>query len=382
VTVKKPSNSLIGAKVSKVFGSLQESHGLRSVLASIISILIGLIFGFFLLLVLKPERAAWGIGKIIGSSLSDIKRFARVLYFAAPILMTGLAVGVAFKTGLFNIGATGQYTMGGFFALYTAIVWGWPWYLALIAAFIGGGIWGAIPGLFKAFFNVHEVISSIMCNWIGLYLVNLMAINTPKMLDPYVGNRTVLLSGANPKGIIPKWGLDQAFNSNFMNISIFLAILVAVVMFIVINRTTFGYELKACGFNRFAGLNMGIDAKRSIVLSMVIAGALAGFGGGLYFLSGIGQYLIEANLLAAGFNGISVALLGASNPLGIIFSALFISYIQVGGDALQPVFAKETIDVIIAVIIYMSAFSLIVKSIIAALFKRIGQRKKAKEEVR
>jgi simple sugar transport system permease protein len=153
-------------------------------------------------------------------------------------------------------------------------------------------------------------------------------------------------------------------------------------MFIVINRTTFGYELKACGFNRFAGLNMGIDAKRSIVLSMVIAGALAGFGGGLYFLSGIGQYLIEANLLAAGFNGISVALLGASNPLGIIFSALFISYIQVGGDALQPVFAKETIDVIIAVIIYMSAFSLIVKSIIAALFKRIGQRKKAKEEVR
>lgn len=380
--MKKPSNSLIGAKVSKVFGSLQESHGLRSVLASIISILIGLIFGFFLLLVLKPERAAWGIGKIIGSSLSDIKRFARVLYFAAPILMTGLAVGVAFKTGLFNIGATGQYTMGGFFALYTAIVWGWPWYLALIAAFIGGGIWGAIPGLFKAFFNVHEVISSIMFNWIGLYLVNLMAINTPKMLDPYVGNRTVLLSGANPKGIIPKWGLDQAFNSNFMNISIFLAILVAVVMFIVINRTTFGYELKACGFNRFAGLNMGIDAKRSIVLSMVIAGALAGFGGGLYFLSGIGQYLIEANLLAAGFNGISVALLGASNPLGIIFSALFISYIQVGGDALQPVFAKETIDVIIAVIIYMSAFSLILKSIIAALFKRIGQRKKAKEEVR
>lgn len=380
--MKKPSNSLIGAKVSKVFGSLQESHGLRSVLASIISILIGLIFGFFLLLALKPERAAWGIGKIIGSSLSDIKRFARVLYFAAPILMTGLAVGVAFKTGLFNIGATGQYTMGGFFALYTAIVWGWPWYLALIAAFIGGGIWGAIPGLFKAFFNVHEVISSIMFNWIGLYLVNLMAINTPKMLDPYVGNRTVLLSGANPKGIIPKWGLDQAFNSNFMNISIFLAILVAVVMFIVINRTTFGYELKACGFNRFAGLNMGIDAKRSIVLSMVIAGALAGFGGGLYFLSGIGQYLIEANLLAAGFNGISVALLGASNPLGIIFSALFISYIQVGGDALQPVFAKETIDVIIAVIIYMSAFSLILKSIIAALFKRIGQRKKAKEEVR
>jgi simple sugar transport system permease protein len=380
--MKKPSNSLIGAKVSKVFGSLQESHGLRSVLASIISILIGLIFGFFLLLVLKPERAAWGIGKIIGSSLSDIKRFARVVYFAAPILMTGLAVGVAFKTGLFNIGATGQYTMGGFFALYTAIVWGWPWYLALIAAFIGGGIWGAIPGLFKAFFNVHEVISSIMFNWIGLYLVNLMAINTPKMLDPYVGNRTVLLSGANPKGIIPKWGLDQAFNSNFMNISIFLAILIAVVMFIVINRTTFGYELKACGFNRFAGLNMGIDAKRSIVLSMVIAGALAGFGGGLYFLSGIGQYLIEANLLAAGFNGISVALLGASNPLGIIFSALFISYIQVGGDALQPVFAKETIDVIIAVIIYMSAFSLIVKSIIAALFKRIGQRKKAKEEVR
>lgn len=362
-------------KQSARLSKAMQSGALRSVLASVLSVVIGIVFGFILLLALKADNAFWGIGRILFNGLGDIRKLARMLYFAAPVLMTGLAVGLAFKTGLFNIGASGQYTLGAFFALYTAIVWRMPWYLALVAAMIGGGIWGAIPGFFKAIFNVHEVISSIMFNWIGMYLVNLLCTNTPAMLDRVIGNRTVMLSSINPSGVIPKLGLDTLFNSNFMNIAIFVAVGIAAVVYIVLNRTTFGFELKACGFNKHAGINAGINAKRSIILSMLISGGLAGIGGGLYFLSGIGQYIVENNLLMAGFNGIPVALLGASNPIGIIFSAIFISYIQVGGDSLQPVFAKETIDVIISVIIYMSALSLIVKTLIAKLLKSAAKKK-------
>ena len=180
-----------------------------------------------------------------------------------------------------------------------------------------------------------------------------------------IRDRTASLSYANPKAMIPKMGLDKLFDSNYMNISIFIAVVVAIIMWVILNRTTFGYELKACGINRNASIYAGIDAKRNIVLSMVISGALAGLGGGLYYLAGTADYTIQKTLLAMGFNGISVALLATSNPIGTIFSALFISYIQVGGESLQPTYAKEMIDIIISVIIYLSAFALLTKTIIS-----------------
>ena len=180
-----------------------------------------------------------------------------------------------------------------------------------------------------------------------------------------IKDRTAALSYANPSAMIPKMGLDKLFESNYMNISIFIAALVAVLLWVILNRTTFGYELKACGYNKNASLYAGINAKRNIVLSMVISGAMAGLGGGLYYLAGTADYTIQKTLLAMGFNGISVALLATSNPIGTIFSALFISYIQVGGESLQPVYAKEMIDIIIAVIIYLSAFALLTKTIIS-----------------
>ena len=149
-----------------------------------------------------------------------------------------------------------------------------------------------------------------------------------------------------------------------MNISIFISIAFAVILWVVLSKTTFGYELKACGFNRNASVYAGINAKRNIVLSMVIAGALSGIGGGLYYLAGTGQYTLLKSLLNMGFNGIPVALLASSHPLGTIFSTLFVSYIQVGGDAMQPEFVKEIIDMIIAVIIYLAAFSLLVRELL------------------
>lgn len=359
---------------------MSDKPGFTSFMASFISILIGLIFGLLLLLVLNPSSAFSGLGKILFTGLADSAKMAKVLYMSAPLIMTGLAVGFAFKTGLFNIGASGQYLMGGFFALFTAIIWHFPWWLALLFSIIGGAIWGAIPGIFKALLNVNEVITSIMFNWIGLFIVNLCILNTPKMIANYygasTGDRTANLAVVNQNAIIPKWGLDKLFDSNYMNIGIFIAILFAILIHIILNKTTFGYELKACGFNRNASVYAGINAKRNIILSMTIAGALAGLGGGLYYLTGIGNYTIVKELQAMGFNGIPVALLGASNPIGIIFAGLFISYIQVGGEALQPTFTREVIDIIIAVIIYMSAMSLMVKLLITKLIKN----KKIREE--
>ena len=340
-----------------------------NILASLISIGVGLIVGLILLFVLNAKAAGGAFISLVTTGFHSSDKFAKVLYQAAPLIMTGLSVGFAFKTGLFNIGATGQYTVGAAMALIGAIQFQLPWYVCLLLALIGGAIWGIFPGLFKALFNVNEVITSIMFNWIAMFAVNLTINNLPMMLAKYWGgaqmDRTANLAQANPNALIPRMGLDVLMKSNYMNISIFIAILFAIVAWIILSKTTFGYELKACGFNRNASIYAGINAKRNIVLSMVIAGAFAGVGGGLYFLAGTGQYTLLKQLLAAGFNGIPVALLATSNPIGTIFSAFFVSYIQVGGDAMQPDFVKEIIDIIISVIIYLAAFALLTRELLA-----------------
>jgi simple sugar transport system permease protein len=181
--------------------------------------------------------------------------------------------------------------------------------------------------------------------------------------------------------VLPKGGLDSLFYNNLggskdlssVNSGILIAVTVAILIYIIINKTTFGYELKACGFNQNAGKYAGINAERSIVLSMVIAGMLAGLGGGLLYLSGAnGRHIKVVDMLAAeGFNGIPAALLGLSNPIGIIFSAFFISYITQGGNYLQTLdFAPEIIDIIIACIIYFSAFSLVFRKLLPYLVDR------------
>ncbi|HKL94146.1 MAG TPA: ABC transporter permease [Clostridia bacterium] len=353
---------------------MADKAGFKSFVSSVISILIGLLCGYLILIILDSGHSTNAITNVLVTGFSAPDKFAKVLYQAAPLIMTGLAVGFAFKTGLFNIGASGQYMIGTMLALIGALVWQLPWWACLILAVLGGAVWGSIPGIFKALLNVNEVITSIMFNWIGLFTVNITIANLPQMLANYYGasnaDRTAGLAVANPSAIIPKLGLDVLLKSQYMNIGIFIAIGVAIIMFIILNKTTFGYELKACGLNRNAAKYAGINAKKNIILAMTISGALAGLGGGLYYLSGIAEYTIMKTLLAMGFNGIPVALLGSSNPLGIIFSGLFISYIQIGGEAMQPEFTVEIINIIIAVIIYMSALSLIIKLVISKLVSR------------
>ncbi len=351
--------------------NITKNSGFSSFTSALMAIFLGLIFGFIIMLIALPDNAARGFRFVL---LGGLSRIGDVFYFATPILMTGLSVGFAFKMGLFNIGASGQYTMGLFFALYVGFMMDLPngihWIVAILAGIVGGMIWGLIPGIFKALLNVNEVITSIMFNYIGMYLVD-MLIQTNEIMYISTMTRTKYL----PKSVqIPSLGI---LGSN-VNLGIIFAILIGIVLYIVLQKTTFGYELKATGYNKFAAEYAGMRGKTNIIITMVIAGGLAGLGGALAILApsaiaGSSMTYEPVNrIAAAGFNGIAVALLGSSHPIGIIFASIFISHIQRGGTLASLVgYKPEIIDVVIAVIIYFSAFAMIMNSGLARLLMKL-----------
>lgn len=339
------------------------------------AIIIGLLVGLIVLLISNPPKALEGLGLILGGGLRSGKELGNVFYYATPIIMTGLSIAFAFRSSLFNIGASGQFIMGAFGAVYVGVNGGalgsFQWVVALLAAMTLGALWAVIPGLLQAYRNVNIVISCIMTNYIGMYLVNMMVKAT--VLDKYTNRSLGVASTAN----IPKFGLDKLFPGSFINGGIIIAIIVAVIIYILLNKTTFGYEIKACGFNRFASRYAGINEKKAIVLSMVISGALAGIGGGLLFLAGTGKYISLEDVLAPeGFTGISVALLGMSHPIGTLFAGIFIGYLIVGGTYMQLAgFVPEIVDIITAVIIYFAAFALVLRGVLQRIrFKKGGDR--------
>lgn len=345
-------------------------------LSSLTAIVIGLLFGLVILFVSNSPQALAGFKIILkGGFNGGAKGIGDTLYFATPLILTGLSVGFAFKTGLFNIGAPGQFVMGSFFAVYVGIVFSGigslQWVAALVAGLVGGALWGLVPGLLKAYKNVNEVIASIMMNYIGMYLVNMIVKNSPKLFDTLRNQSRY----PNANAIIPKMGLNHIFPGSSVNGGIFVAIIAVIVIHIVLNKTTFGYELKAVGHNKFASKYAGINETRSIILSMAISGALAGLGGALLFLAGAGKHIEVVDILPVeGFNGIPVALLGMSHPIGVFFSALFIAHLGRGGFYLQRLkFVPEIITMITASIVYFSAFALIVKNQIGKLTKKISK---------
>ncbi len=360
--------------------------GLSNASASLLAIVAGLLAGFVILLLSNPANGWAGLVTILrGGWNNGMKGVGQVLYYATPIILTGLSVGFAFKTGMFNIGASGQLMVGGCAAIYVGATWTFlpghlHWIVALLAGMLAGMVWGSIVGFFKALGNVNEVITAIMLNYIGLYGVNYVIKNSH--LYDSLRNQTVDVAR---NAIIPKAGLDQVFyimkgnyhDASSVNAGILIAILLAVLVWVVLTRTTFGYELKACGLNRSASRYAGINEKRAIVLSMAISGALAGAAGALMYLAPSGgmHIHVEEVLAAQGFNGIAVALLGMSNPLGIILTGMFIAHITVGGGHLQTLrYMKEIIEVIVGLIIYFSAFSLLVRDLIARLRKARARR--------
>ena len=372
--------------------ALYEKDGTKKVLSSLISILAGLLVGGIAVLIvgLCNEKisltGAWDGIRIIFAGIFSTGRDAagtltwgfnavnlgNMLFRATPLIMTGLSVAVAFKTGLFNIGAPGQYLISTMVTLMVAlsipsesVPVGIIWVLAFLAGCLSGALWGAIPGLVKALLNINEVLACIMTNWIAANLVTWMFdISSFKNLTESTKSGYIYKTTYN--GVATsKMGLDKLFPGSQVNGGIIIAIIMAVLVYIMLEKTTFGYELKACGANRHAARYAGIHDRRNIVYSMAIAGAMAGAAGALYYLSGNTEFFWTTyqSLPSEGFDGIAVALLAVNNPIGVIFTGIFMSLLSIAGLQLTNLTAynEYITDVIIAVIVYLSAFSLVIK---------------------
>ena len=338
-----------------------KNQAVQSLLASLLCILAGLLIGYIVLLFINPAGAWDAIVTVIKnffyypSKAAVIKYFGNTLVKTAPLLMCGLSVLFAYKVGLFNIGAAGQYVVGVAASLYLALALHMPWYVCLVAAMLAGALLGAISGLLKSYCNVNEVISCIMLNWISLYGTNLLLNNVKETASPYTFN----LVNVNASALIPSMGLSKLFAGNrYVTIAIPIAVIVAIMVWVILEKTKFGYELRATGNNKNAAKYCGMNEKRNIILTMMISGALAGLGAALLYLTGFEQWQCsQSSVPGMGFNGIAAAFLGGLNPIGTIFSSYFIQHITNGGAYVdKSMYCAQISDLISSIIIYLCGF--------------------------
>ena len=366
--------------------SLLRNNAVQSLLASLLCILIGLLVGYVVLLIINPAGAGEAITTIVKNFMTYSRRNAQLKYLGstlvktAPLLMCSLSILFAYKVGLFNIGAAGQYVVGAGASLYCALAWHMPWYVCLLAAVVAGAALGAISGILKAYCNVNEVISCIMLNWISLYLVNTLLGRVKESASPY----TLTLASTNPGAILPalpSFCMAWFNNNQYVTIAIPLAILAAVLIWVLLEKTKLGYELKATGCNKFAAKYCGMRENKNLILTMAIAGGLAGMGAAMLFLTGFEQWqCTQSSIPGMGFNGIAAAFLGGLNPLGTILSSYFIQHITNGGAYVdKTMYSAQISDFISALIIYLCGFVLFFKYALNSRLDRLDEKKAAKE---
>ncbi len=346
--------------------NILKNDGVQSLLASLICVLLGLLIGFIVLLFINPSGAGEAITAVIKNFLNYSKAATQAKYLGntlvktAPLLMCALSILFAYKVGLFNIGAAGQYCAGVALSLYAALAWGWGWLPCMLLAMLGGMVLGAISGLLKSYCNVNEVISGIMLNWIVLYLTNMLLTNVKEATSPY----TFVLAHKNPSAILPSLGIGSLFNNNgYVGLALPLSVLAAVVVWVVLEKTRFGYELRATGNNKNAAKYCGMAEKRNIILTLVISGALAGLGAAMLYLTGYEQWQCSTSSVPGmGFNGIAAAFLGGLNPFGTILASFFIQHITAGGAYVdKSMYCAQISDLISSLIIYLCGFVLFIK---------------------
>ena len=376
----------------------KSSEGLKSLSASLLCIFGGIFVGFVVLVLLSVfnprigfAEAVRGILIILGGPFSgggnSLFQLGNMLFNATPLILTGLSACIAFKTGLFNIGAPGQYLMGAMVTLIVslsipsaAVPSPVIWLLALICGTLAGALWGAIPGFFKAYLNVNEVIVCIMTNWIAANVVS-WVFNGSKFINVAESKVNFIMKTEVNNIATATFGLDKIFSGgsvvSYADASIFLAICVAIALYVVMNKTTFGYELKACGYNRDGAKYAGMNEKRNLLLAMAIAGGLAAMGASIWCLNGHQDFKWETyqTLPVDGFNGIPAALLAGNNPIGIIFTAIFLKYINVGGSnlAANTAFNEYVSQLMIAMIVYFSGFARYISMLLSTKKKSLQE---------
>ena len=360
--------------------SIWRNNAFQSLITSLTCIVLGMFIGFIVLLFINPAGAFEAILAVAqnfftyNSTNMQLKYLGNTLAKTAPLLMCSLPVLFSYKVGLFNIGVAGQYVAGTCACLYAALAWKWSWLPCVLFAMVAGAAFGAISGFLKAYYNVNEVISGIMLNWIALYSTNMILSNVKESASPY----TYALAAAGEAALLPKLGLDKLFNNNqYVGLAIPLSVAFAILVWFVLAKTKFGYELKATGFNKHAAKYCGMAEKRNTIVTLLIGGALAGIGGAMLHLTGYEQWQCTHSAVPAmGFNGISAAFLGGLNPIGTIFSSFFIQHITAGGAYVdRTMYSSQISDVISSLIIYLCGFVGFLKYALNAYLDKKGGNK-------
>jgi simple sugar transport system permease protein len=354
------------------------SEGFSSLIAAFLTIVLGLFISFILLLVFERDVALDSFRVMITGSFGTIgvqKGMARVLFYATPLMLAGLSFGFTLKAGVFNIGVAGQFVVGLLTGVIVSIrcegIFGdYLWLAAILCGACAGAAWGALQGFLQAYFNMHPIVCGIMMNYIGLFMITAICEADPMVYAKGRGWTEVVPLSA----IIPDFGLDRIFGqTSAVNIGLYIAAALCVTAHFVLKRTTFGYEIKAVGHNAHASEYAGINIKRTIILTMMLAGLFAGFGGAIQHLSAADtHYAITDALPQQGFTGVSIALIAIGNPIAVIFAAVFIAYLQVGGLGMQAYgLQPDFVNVITSLIIYFCAFNFVFKHWYGRLLKRL-----------
>lgn len=347
------------------------SNRIINILVPVVSVILGLLVGAVVMLVSGYDPIA-GYSALWNGIFGDIYTIGETLRQITPYILAGLAVAFAFRTGLFNIGVEGQLIVGWFAAAYVGIAVDLPKIihlpLAIIAAAGAGALWGFIPGLLKARFKVHEVIVTIMMNYVALHTSNALI-------------RTISDGGDNTGPIHPTASLRSEFLENMtdfsrLHLGIIIALAMVLVMWLILEKTTRGFELKSVGLNHHASDYAGMSVNKNIILAMSISGAFAGLGGAMEALGTFEFASVKGGFTGIGFDGIAVALLGANTPLGVIFGAALFGSLKYGATNMPNAaqIPEEIVSIIIAIIIFFVASGYVIRLFI----ERLSKKKEAK----
>lgn len=367
-------------KTKSFFSSILKKNATKTVITSLWCALLGLILGFAVLLCINAREAGYGMSSILGNFLifkSPDDRwnyFGQTLAKTAPLIAMSLSILVSYKAGLFNLGASGQYSIAAMVITFMGVGANLPWWFVMIAAMVAGALWSLITGALKAFFNVNEVLSGIMLNWIALYLVNGILTSSSAVWDSSHSEAYKISSASS--AFIPSIGLDKLFAGNpIVGLGMVLVLVAAVIIYVLFKKTTIGYEMKATGLNSDAADYAGMSKVKNILVATAISGALAGLSASLSLQNGFTSWRLSSTPPAIGFQGISAAFLGGLHPIGVIFSSYFIEHITEGGSMITDLgFAPEVASLITSMIIYFSGF--------VAFFKEMMRKYEIKDEFR
>ena len=344
------------------------SSRIKNMVIPILAVLLGMIVGTIIMLItgynpIDAFIALWN------GAFGEIYYVGEVIRQVTPLILAGLAVAFAFRTGLFNIGVEGQLIVGWLAAVWVGVAFELPTIihlpLAVLAGAVAGALWAFIPGLLKAKFRVHEVIVTIMMNYVALHVANYI-------IRSFLSEKSDRTDKIFESASLRSSFLEGLTDYSRLHWGIVIALICVFLMWFILEKTSRGFELRAVGFNQHASEYAGMNVRSNIILSMVISGAFAGLAGAMEGLGTFGYAAVRGGFTGVGFDGIAVALLGANGPIGIILAALLFGALKVGAlnMPLEAGVPNELVDIIIALIVFFVAASYMIRIFIERISKK------------